>query len=299
MARANEPVLIFTYVYNRPDFIDLHIKTFNAFLKESYEYIVFNDAPNAAMSVQIEQTCRKLNVRCVRVPNHAPNRQTPSYRHMDGIRHSLETFGFNYSGIVMMIDADMFLIRPFSVKEYMKGYNFIGGYQYRSRIGKKKVMTEYDLMNGFAFEAKNNVVYTSACLAFMNMGQLPNKRTISFEGERIEGLSCDVGSRTYYYFRDNPEIKLKLYLAVSKDYLITLSKPLSEYGYDQNSIDFIMNNKREYAFQYHADANFLHFYAGGSNWPKYSAHFMQEKTNLVNQYIDRQIVYYQNQQLGV
>ena len=53
-----------------------------------------------------------------------------------------------------------------------------------------------------------------------------------------------------------------------------------------------MNNKREYGFQYHGDANFLHFYAGGSNWPNYGPSFIQQKTNLVNQYVDQQIAYY-------
>lgn len=290
---AKTPTLIFTYVYNRPDFIELHVKTFAVFFKDPYEYIVFNDAPSEQMSKNIEQTCAKLNVRCFRVPAHARNRQTPSYRHMDGIKYSLEALGFDHNGMVMMVDADMFLIKPFSVKEYMKDHDFIGGYQYRSRDGKSEQLQESNFINGYRFSDEGKIVYTSPCLVFMDMGNLPNKRTINFDGDRVEGVSCDVGGHTYYYFKNNPSVTHTLYVAVSRDYLITLTKSLDEYGFfDPLSIDFIMNNKREFGFQYHADGNFLHFYAGGSNWPKYSASFMQEKTNLVNQYIDRQIAYY-------
>ena len=255
VTHAENPALIFTYVYNRPDFIELHVKTFAAFFKDPYEYIVFNDAPSEQMSNEIEQTCANLKVRCFRVPTHARNRQTPSCRHMDGIKYSLEALGFDHKGIVMMVDADMFLVKPFS--------------------------------------DKGKIVYTSPCLVFMNMVNLPNKRSIDFDGDHVEGIACDVGGHTYYYFKNNPSVKHNLYVAVSRDYLVTLTKPLDEYGlFDPLSIDFIMNNKREFAFQYHGDGNFLHFYAGGSNWPKYSASFMQEKTNAVNDYIDRQIAYY-------
>lgn len=54
-----DKVLIITHVHSRPDFIELHDKTFKAFLKDDFEYIVFNDAPNTNMSKQIEQMCHK------------------------------------------------------------------------------------------------------------------------------------------------------------------------------------------------------------------------------------------------
>lgn len=73
---AQEPILIFTYVYNRPDFIDLHIETLNAFLKEPYRYIVFNDSASREMSQLIEETCKKHAVECYRVPEHAPDRKS-------------------------------------------------------------------------------------------------------------------------------------------------------------------------------------------------------------------------------
>lgn len=273
MIQAEVPTFIFTYVYNRPDFIALHVKTLKAFFKEPYEYIVFNDAPNAAMAAQIEQMCHRLQVRCLRVPNHAPNRQTASYRHMDGIKYSLKTLGFNHNGPVVMLDADMFLIKPFSIKEYMSKHDFIGGYQDRMGNGKK-------------------VMYAAPCLVLMNMAVLSNKHTINFDGDRVEGLACDVGGHTYYYFRDNPEVRVNLFFAYSKDYLTSTLHDPRDYGCDEGSAQFIMDNRREFGFQFHLDSHFLHFYAGGSNWANYAASFVQQKTDLVNQFVDEQIAYY-------
>jgi hypothetical protein len=293
---ADQPVRIFTYVYNRPDFIELHVKTLQAFLKDEYEYIVFNDASNMDMKRTIEETCRRLNVQCIRVPDHAPHRQTPSYRHMDGIQYSLDILGYDYNGILVLLDADMFLIRPLSIKEYMRDHDFIGGYEYRCRDGGYFKTAESQFVNGAAFVANDNqVTYTSPCLVFMNMANLPNKRSINFDGDRVEGIACDVGGQSYYYFKNNPDISLKFYVAVSKDFLVTLPKSLTEYGFDTNSIDLIMNHKREYGFQFHGGTYFLHFYAGGSNWPGYTAEFVQQKTDIVNQYIDKQIQDYENQ----
>ncbi len=209
------------------------------------------------------------------MPDHAPGRQQPGYRHIDGIQYSLNLLGYDHNGITMMIDADMFLIRPFSALEYMKNYDFIGGYQYRSKGSVK-------------------VVYTSPCLVFMDMTKLSDKQTITFEGGHIKGLACDVGGQTYYYFQNNPDIKLKLYLAVSKDGLPNNEQELRDMGYDENSINLILNEKREYAFQFHGDTHFLHYYAGGSNWPKYNQAFLKQKDQIVNHYIDQQIAAYAN-----
>ena len=53
----SEKVLIFTYSYNRPDFIEIQEKTFKKFLKDDYEFVVFNDARYPDMQAKIRNTC--------------------------------------------------------------------------------------------------------------------------------------------------------------------------------------------------------------------------------------------------
>ena len=61
-------VLIFTHAYNRPDFIEIQHKIFQAFLEDDYEFVVFSDAPDENMARQIKQMCDKYNIECIRIP---------------------------------------------------------------------------------------------------------------------------------------------------------------------------------------------------------------------------------------
>lgn len=270
---ASDEVLIITHVHSRPDFIKAHYDTFNAFLEENFKYVVFNDAPNSDMRKKIDRTCRDLGIPCYRVPDHSQQRQNPNSRHCDGIKYSLDVIGLQHSGKVMIIDSDMFLIKPFSVNKYMEGYDFVGGYQYRSDATKK-------------------ITYTSPCLVFMDMAALPNKLSLSFESGYIEGLACDVGAHTYYYFRDNPTLKMRFYEAVSTHLVPRDEAQLRTLGYDDGSINMIFALSKAYGMEYHGDGYFLHYYGGGSNWPGYGEEYLRQKNELLYTYISNQISRY-------
>jgi glycosyltransferase involved in cell wall biosynthesis len=270
------PVLIMTYVYNRPDFIKLHKLTFDNFLRDSYEYVVFNDASDENMRIRIEQTCIELGIRCVRVPQHlhnVPGRASAGHRHMDGIKYSLDTVAFDHDGIVLIIDADMFLLKPLNITEYMKGCDVIGGKQTRA-------------------DSTHTVTYIAPTLVFMDMRSIPNKRTVSFEGGHIEGLACDVGGHWHYYFLANPTARIKLFTVESSADVPHNRVVLQNMGFDEHAIRFILSFTKPYGFEYHGDRHFMHYYAGGSNWPGYSAEYISEKNNLIYNYINELIEYY-------
>ncbi len=269
----NAKVLIMTYVHSRPDFIELHVKTFKHFLKDDYEYVVFNDAPNAKMKSQIEQTCQIHKVRCFRVPNHKPNRQDPGSRHMDGIKFSFEAVGFDHDHTLVMIDADMFLVRPFSIVNCLKDHDFVGIRQHRKAKDKM-------------------ILYAAPSLAFMNMNTLPSKKSINFEGGYVEGAAVDVGGHMYYYFKQNPDVRLKLIDAVGVSSLSSDADRLMALGYDQNTTDLILTSRR---FEYYFNGIFIHYYAGGSNWPGYSAEFLAEKNKALYEFVDKQIAFYERE----
>ena len=66
-------------------------------------------------------------------------------------------------------------------------------------------------------------------------------------------------------------------------------------GFDENSINYIFSLSYPYGMEFHADGNFLHYYAGGSNWPEYSADFLQKKTTLLNDFINKSIKNYKQE----
>lgn len=264
-------VLIITHVHSRPDFIELQHKTFKAFLKDEYEYVVFNDAPNQEMCVAMERVCNRLNIQCIRVPQtmHA-NNNNAGHRHMNGIRYSLEKLGFDHQGIVLMLDSDMFLIKPLHIAAYLQSYDLLGLHQERTENNIK-------------------ISYLWPGLLFMNMKMLPNKRTIDLDGNRVHGVATDTGGHLHNYLTNNPLLCVKRYEAISSYWLPNHETELKTLGYDDQTINFILTLKRDqqYSMEFHLDGQFVHYYAGGCNWTGLPDSYHKHKTSLLNNFIDQ------------
>lgn len=276
-------VLIITHSFNRPDFIEIHAKTFKALLKDEYEYVVFNDASNENIQQQIEQTCINLGIRCFRVPqnlHNIPGETSAGHRHMHGIKYSLESAGFEHDGIVALIDSDMFLIKPFSIEKYLAGYDIAGDLE-----GRKNDIIE--------------IRHLSPMLVFMNMPSLPNKKTLNFDGGYIEGLGCDVGGHTYFYLKNNPSIKPLFFSHIhvgawkaiincptctnmSCNACIKLLKD----RFDNVVIKFIQECPDD--IEFFLNDTFLH-YRSGSNWNHKPAEYHTAKTMALKNLFDAKL----------
>lgn len=291
-------VLIITHSYNRPDFIEIQQKTFKKFLKDEYIFVVFNDARDLKNWQFINTTCKKLKLRCVSIPqkihdmpylNRYPgeNYQNPCCRCANVVQFSLDNLGFNWQDYVMIIDSDMFLIKPFSVKEFMQDSLIAGVPQTRGGI-------DY-LWNG---------------LLLFDMFKLPNKRKINFNCGKVNGESCDVGGYTYYYFNDNETIIPKYINHVhingrKEDQLIPKNSLQGRYQkmadstcaeYKKDSDDFLHElegfNENLIAFaktgiqdvEFLCDGNFFHYRSGG-NWNEKSSEFHKKKSQIFKEFI--------------
>ena len=76
-ASLDAKVLIMTLSYNKPEFIRWQHATFKKFLKDDYEFVVFNDAPNKKLSKKIEAACRKLKIECISAEKKYPLLRAP------------------------------------------------------------------------------------------------------------------------------------------------------------------------------------------------------------------------------
>ncbi len=54
-------ILIITHAHNRPEFIPLQDVTFKEFLKDDYEFVVFNDARDEKIDKEIFETYNQLS----------------------------------------------------------------------------------------------------------------------------------------------------------------------------------------------------------------------------------------------
>lgn len=261
-------LLIITHAYKRPDFIALQEKTFRAFLKDDYQFVVFNDATDKTIYQDIQAACRDLHLQCIPVPQsihrrpYLPRMKGEAYDHpcarcANVVQYSLDTLGFAHEGLVMIIDSDMFLVGELDVERYMQGYDISGLSQTRGTV-------EY-LWNG---------------ILFFNMQTLPAKRELSFNCGDVEGQSCDVGGYTYYYFRNHPEARLKF---INHHVLVAAHVHEERSGFhpflrlmlEENvpNCEFFMN----YA---------LFHYRGGGNWDYKSDEYHRHKTAALHKLID-------------
>ena len=120
---------IVTAVVNNPVFIQIQYYTLKKYIKCDYEFIVFNDAKafpdysnggDVTIKNSIEETCKKLGITCINIPNQNHIKQTdPAIRCADSMNFILK-FQLQNPDKYLLIDSDMFLVDNFDLSEYEK-----------------------------------------------------------------------------------------------------------------------------------------------------------------------------------
>ncbi len=278
----NSKLLIITHSYSRPDFIEIQNKTFKKFMLDEYEFVVFNDSPDANMEKEIANKCASLGIKCIRIPQEIhtrpylyrfPGEQYPNActRCADVVQYSLDILGFNHNGLVMIIDSDMFLIKKFGAKDFMKDYCIAGVKQSRGHVNY--------LWNG---------------LVLLDMSSLPEKRTLNFNCGIIDNQPLDVGGYLYEYFTKHKEITpLAIDLTHSDHFLCAQcqDEPLCDHNdeflrsldFNTDEIEFIKNANN---IEFLAKHSFLH-YRGGTNWDRKSARYHEIKTKALDAFMKK------------
>lgn len=283
-----EQVLIITTAYNRPDFIELQAKTFRKFLKDDFRFVVFNDAREKTMQRRIENTCSLWDVECINIPQEIHDRpyllrdgnndfHNPSVRNCNAVQYALDTLGFAHNGIVAVVDSDLFLVKNFSLKNYLKGYQLAGLHQQKSWGGTL-------------------IPYLWIGIVFMDMSLLPQKETINFNCGKISGITVDAGGFTHYYLKSHPELKIQYFDQVHsssiscRDCVQARNEKtcthnrlqLQERGFDNHQIAALQAGLHDVEF--FIKGTFFH-YRAGTNWNQQSKEYHETKSRLLNLYI--------------
>lgn len=285
-------ILIFTYSYNRPDFIKLQYKTFKKFLKDDYKFVVFNDARDPHLYKQIKATCKKLGIDCIKIPQEIHDRpylqrwpgeglHDPAVRNCNVVMYSLDHYGFEHDDIIVLLDSDMFLVKPFSIKKFMQNYDVAAVPQGRSP----------------------DIRYLWIGLAFLNMRTMPNKTTINFNCGKIDGIGVDAGGQTHHYIKNNPTARIHdmnlIHLsgfacsecnAQNNKFVCTHNtESLRERNFDTNFIRFIQASPpagyyHDCYMEFLLDQTFLH-YRSATNWDGKSSEYHKYKGAILNNFI--------------
>jgi hypothetical protein len=281
---SDDKVLVFTYSYNRPDFIEIHYNTFKKFLKDEYEFVAFNDATDPAMYRQIRQTCQSLGITCIDIPQEIHVWNNPSSRNGAVVDYSLRVLGYQHKGFVALLDSDLFLVKEFSIKEFMQDSPLGGLYQARAKD-------------------KELIDYLWVGIVFLDMANLPDSDTIQFSPTNVRGTQLDTGGLTHHYLAAHRKVPVtyfnqfynrvafELMQAPCEKCANTGQTPCEhaiqrakDYGkFDDNQIKYIIASGPNDA-EFYIDSHFIH-YRGGTNWDGQSDAHHRRKTQTFTDYI--------------
>lgn len=306
-ATSHAKVLIFTYAYNRPDFIALQHTTFNCFMKDDFELIVFNDAINTYNSKSIKKVCKACNLTCIDIPQeihqrsylHRPNTGSfapfdqPSVRNSNVVQYSLDMYGFEHDDIIMLVDSDIFLVKEFSIRQFMEGYHLTGFL--------KNCCS--DTFTAQHRTKKPHLNHIWIGLVGINMKTAPQKEVINFNCGFLKNKKLDAGGYTNYYLMNTKGLAVKPIERTCLRELIcencnknqTLfcthnSAFLLNKGHSKEFIRFIQDTPILYGknqfrnSEFFLDFTFVH-YRAGSNYNNVNDSFTKAKTKAFDTFI--------------
>lgn len=306
-------ILIFTYAFNRPDFIGLQHKTFKKYLTEDYDFIIFSDAISDEMHNKIKAECDAYNLTCIRIPQEIHDKpylprpekgffsdyHDPAVRNSNVIQYSLDTLGFDHNDILMIIDSDAFLIKKFDIRRYLDNALLAGPVKPCSAWPIHDCKKLHPSINPFT--------YLWAGLVIFDMKNLPNKKSINMNCGYLYNntIPVDAGGFLHSYLKDNQEVEVKYsdHTVLQKLFCNDCQKKtrpvkpcthnrnlLVNYGLNQHAIKFVQNMplpnlKEGRDCEFLLNGTFIH-YRCGSNYINFDQKFENIKTELFNAFFN-------------
>jgi len=278
---------IYTVCYNTPQYIEPQYKLLQKYIKNEFEYIVFNNTmTNSAISQRdinnnnmLQDVCKKHNIKVFNLPRElfrGMSDGAASGRAGTAIDFAHRLLFSNYSldSTFFLIDSDAFLLTPFDIHKFMENKKLSGRIQYRKgRNNTIKYITNHVVI------FKPNEFDKNLFLKYF-----------SFLPCNIDNVACDCGGNINFLFNemgDDDFINWKnnLLSEIGNQKHIFSEVPFSKYTenyfdmeffnlLDSNIKDFIItdtkNLKKKHFFCeiFANDINnvmFLHLRAG-TNW---------------------------------
>lgn len=277
---------ILTATVNNPLFIEMQYHTLKKYMKNDYEFIVFNDAKefpdftndgNINIKKEIENKCKELNIKCINLNNDNHKQITcPAIRCAMSM-NEMHKYYLSNPDKYLIIDSDMFLIDYFDINKYEN---------YKSAI----LLQERDYNNSKIKYLWNGIVYLDTTI---------NNNLNLINWNLIYGLT-DVGGYTYEWLntqiKENERIPETEEIRYNKENIYNTSniyfiKHLWSLSWDNSEmpenlkdktdlISFISTDPRNKNNKYYCeiyDNCFLH-YRNGGNWLKEGLNFHNDLT---------------------
>ncbi len=273
-------VRIFTFHYNCPEFVEYQYATFKKFLLDDYEWIVISDAPDAEQEQAIREVCEKYSVQCARyeqdwhytdpvtdwicanvdtakknswfqfpMKNGGLDRvavsQQCSVRHSHLIQYALENFGYAHNDLVVIMDADVFPIKPTSIRNLLTDV-LVAGVDH--------------LDPGSPSEGPYCYHYLCPPFIVFDPTKLPDVKQLKFHVGFLDGMLFDTGSQSQAYLERHPEVPVRLYpRRTGADF-----SPWDTAAFKHHGLAYLGLTKLPWptSFEFYVDSHFVHFTRG-------------------------------------
>lgn len=268
-------IKIFVFTSNRPDFIDLQAASFRKYLKDDFEFVVFNNAKLSGDSSynEINERCKAVGATSIDVQkdsaliNKCQGLETTcsifNPHGVYSIANVAHAYALNWAwqnviskekGPIAVFDMDIFLIQPISLIKVLQSHHLCCVYDGKPRSNQGPP-----------------IMYMWPTFVIADMAKLPSPETLNWWCGQIENVPVDVGGHTYEYFQAHPELDI---LNVRRTHFI-----------DSINGDFNPANPSNYDEFTLGDSIVLH-YRSGSNWNRRNDEYHRRKTEWLKRRIE-------------
>lgn len=254
-------ITIYSFHYNRPDFVKLQHEAFRHFLKEFSEvrFVVVNNATDNSLKQEIIRTSSECGFDII-TTNIAPTPGLPGLHHAYAMNKIWQEHASKVGGYVIFMDGDLFPIKQFSVRHYMDYGSWIVAGAKQNRAG--------------IYE------YLTPILLIMDTDQMPDKQSINWVGVHVDGVALDTGGGFYDYLNNHSEIKKK---TKSMKFTWHIKSANNNLDVLPSYIKTIYTD--DFVFEMFTDS-FLH-YCRSSNWDGMPSDYHQAKTLVLKEFIEK------------
>ena len=258
-------IKLYTFTFNKIDFIELQYRSFQKYLKEDFIFTVFNNAAFGQERAggnydKINAECRRLGIpvldiqfdqktandcqameTAIRVFNSGGSYTCANVAHAYAFYWAWKNVISKDKDPVCILDFDMFMVSPTKLTDRLKDHEMCFVPQ-----GKPNLPADY-IWPGFVL---------------FDMSKLPEPETMNWWCGSINGSAVDVGGHTCLYLAAHPELRT--------------ARVAFQHTEDNPELDF---HPSDYQFlTLEKEPVFLHYYRG-SNWHGLSNDYHEKKTN--------------------